>query len=151
MNLEQPLESTPESVSPADEKRPAVYPRVSFLLTCLFFGAANDNILKQILMLMVVAGGLWANRLGPGTQGYISLVLTIPFVLLSGYAGQLADKFGKRDVILWVKIAEDPDRDLRSVGVVFGKLLAVAVCTASVGGSKFILRSGQVWNHPGRG
>jgi acyl-[acyl-carrier-protein]-phospholipid O-acyltransferase/long-chain-fatty-acid--[acyl-carrier-protein] ligase len=78
------------------------------LLNVSFFGAANDNILRQILMLMVVAGGLWANRMGPGTQGYISLVLTIPFVLLSGYAGQLADKFSKRDVILWVKIAEVP-------------------------------------------
>lgn len=114
------------------------------LLTISFFGAANDNILKQILVLMVVAGGLWANRLGPGTQGYISLVLTIPFVLLSGYAGQLADKYGKRDVILWVKLAEVPIATFALLGLYFGSfwlsliaLLMLAVQSSFYGPAKF--------------
>ena len=80
----------------------------SSLLIVSFFGAANDNILKQFLTLMVVVGGVWANCWGPGTQGYIFLVLTVPFVLLSGWAGQIADKYSKQSVILFVKTAEIP-------------------------------------------
>ena len=145
MNLEQPLESRPESVSPAAKKTDRLFTRGFLaLLNVSFFGAANDNILKQILMLMVVAGGLWANRLGPGTQGYISLVLTIPFVLLSGYAGQLADKFGKRDVILWVKIAEVPIAIFALLGLYFENfwlslfaLLLLAVQSSFYGPAKF--------------
>ena len=78
------------------------------LLGVSFFGAANDNILKQVLTYLVVLGGLWPHVLGEGTQAIVSLVLTIPFIFLSGYAGQFADKFSKRNVILWVKIAEIP-------------------------------------------
>jgi acyl-[acyl-carrier-protein]-phospholipid O-acyltransferase/long-chain-fatty-acid--[acyl-carrier-protein] ligase len=145
MKLEQPLESKPKPVSPAAEKQDRLFTRgFVALLNVSFFGAANDNVLKQILMLMVVAGGLWANRLGPGTQGYISLVLTIPFVLLSGYAGQLADKFGKRDVILGVKIAEVPIAIFALLGLYFENfwlslfaLLLLAVQSSFYGPAKF--------------
>ena len=78
------------------------------LLGVSFLGAANDNIVKQILVLMVVVPGLWQNYLGEGTQGIISMVLTVPFIFLSGFAGQIADKFSKSLVIFWVKVAEIP-------------------------------------------
>ena len=87
------------------------------LLGVSFLGAANDNILKQILTLMVVAGGVWVNALGPGTQSYIALVLAIPFILLSGFAGQLADKYSKAKVILWVKLAEFPIAATATLGL----------------------------------
>lgn len=124
------------------------------LLGVSFFGAANDNILKQILMLMVVAGGCWYNALGPGTQGYISLVLTIPFVLLSGYAGQLADKFSKRDVVLWVKIAEVPIAIFALLGLWLGSfvmslvaLLLFAVQSSFYGPAKFGIIPDVVEDH----
>ena len=114
------------------------------LIAVSFFGAANDNILKQILTLMVVGGGLWANRLGAGTQGIISLVLTIPFIILSGYAGQIADKFSKQQVILWVKIAEIPIVLIALLGLLLGSfwlslfaLLLLAVQSSFYGPAKF--------------
>jgi acyl-[acyl-carrier-protein]-phospholipid O-acyltransferase/long-chain-fatty-acid--[acyl-carrier-protein] ligase len=109
-----------------------------------FFGAANDNILKQVLTLMVVAGGLWANRLGAGTQSIIMLVLTVPFIILSGYAGQVADKFSKQRVILWVKIAEIPIAICALIGLFFGSfwlslfaLLLLAIQSSFYGPAKY--------------
>lgn len=109
-----------------------------------FFGAANDNILKQILILMVAAGGLWENRLGAGSIGIVSLVLSLPFIFLSGYAGQIADKFSKRDVILWVKIAEIPIAIIALVGLYYASfwlsllaLLLLAIQSSFYGPAKF--------------
>ena len=45
------------------------------LLATQFFGAANDNVLKQVLTLMVTTG-LWKGVLGPGGQSYVALLLT---------------------------------------------------------------------------
>ena len=114
------------------------------LLGVSFFGAANDNILKQFLMLMVVTGGVWANCWGPGTQGWVFLVLTVPFVLLSGFAGQLADKYSKRNVILVVKLAEIPialfallGLALQSFWISLIALLLFAVQSSFFGPAKF--------------
>lgn len=114
------------------------------LLAISFFGAANDNILKQILILMVAGGGLWANRLGEGSQGVVGLVLTLPFIFLSGYAGQLADKYSKQQVMLWVKIAEIPIALIAFAGLIFGSfwlsllaLLLLAVQSSFYGPAKF--------------
>ena len=37
-----------------------------------FFGAANDNILKGVLIYMVIDGA-WAGQLGSGGQGIVSI------------------------------------------------------------------------------
>ncbi len=83
----------------------------SSLLSTQFMGAANDNILKQVLTFMV-ATGIWSGSLKdgglPGGQTVVALCLTIPFIFLSGYGGQVADRFSKRTVMLWVKLAEIP-------------------------------------------
>ena len=114
------------------------------MLGVSFFGAANDNILKQILILMVAAGGLWENQLGTGSIGVVSLVLSLPFIFLSGYAGQVADKFSKRDVILWVKIAEVPIAIIALCGLYFSSfwlsllaLLLLAIQSSVYGPAKF--------------
>lgn len=78
------------------------------LIHTQFFGAGNDNILKQCLIFMIATGGIWAGRLGPGGQVVPALLLTVPFIFLSGYAGQVCDKYSKRTVMLWVKICEIP-------------------------------------------
>lgn len=78
------------------------------LIASQFFGAANDNILKQVLTFMIAAGGIWSDHLGAGGQGLVALCLTVPFIVLSGFAGQVADRFSKRSVMLAVKIAELP-------------------------------------------
>jgi acyl-[acyl-carrier-protein]-phospholipid O-acyltransferase/long-chain-fatty-acid--[acyl-carrier-protein] ligase len=71
-----------------------------------FFGALNDNLLKGVLSFAVASGGIWASQLGEGGQAYVGLCLTIPFILLSGFAGQLADRTSKARVTRLVKGAE---------------------------------------------
>jgi hypothetical protein len=58
-----------------------------------FCGAANDNILKQVVVFGVAAGGIWADQLGSGGQAIGSLCLAFPFVLFSGFAGQFSDRY----------------------------------------------------------
>ena len=56
------------------------------------FGAANDNLFKQIIMLGVATGGIWSLELGTGGQATISLLFSLPFILFGGFAGQFSDK-----------------------------------------------------------
>jgi len=92
------------------------------LIVTQFFGAANDNILKQVIIFMLISG-VWANRLGgDGSQGYASLCLTLPFLLLSGYAGQFADKHSKQRVAVMAKCVELPIVLLAGVGLWYGYL-----------------------------
>lgn len=91
------------------------------LLVVQFFGAANDNILKQVLIFMV-GTGIWKAALGEGSEGIIALFLTVPFILLSGFAGQFADRHSKRRVIRIVKIVEIPVALLALVGLWTGSL-----------------------------
>lgn len=91
------------------------------LVATQFFGAMNDNVLKGILTFMVIDGA-WAGQLGAGGQGIVGICFTIPFIILSGYAGQLADRHSKRDVTLWVKIVEIPIAILAAIGFFTGNL-----------------------------
>jgi acyl-[acyl-carrier-protein]-phospholipid O-acyltransferase/long-chain-fatty-acid--[acyl-carrier-protein] ligase len=80
------------------------------LVATQFLGAFNDNIFKQIVLLLFQAVPLavWESS-AAGTRDCQSLglfVFAIPFVLFSGYAGFLADRFGKRRVIVLSKVAE---------------------------------------------
>lgn len=68
--------------------------------------AANDNILKQVIIFGVAAGGIWADQLGEGAQAIGSLCLAVPFVLFSGFAGQFSDRYSKRSVSVVVKLSE---------------------------------------------
>ncbi len=77
-----------------------------YLNICQFFTAGNDNVLKQVLIFGVAAGGVWSGILGEGAQAYASLCLSIPFVLFSGFAGQFSDRYSKRSVCIVVKLAE---------------------------------------------
>lgn len=91
------------------------------LVATQFFGAMNDNVLKGILTFMVIDGA-WAGQLGTGGQGIVGICFTIPFILLSGYAGQLADRHSKRKVTWWVKIAEIPIALIAAIGFFTGNL-----------------------------
>ncbi|MCZ6837393.1 MAG: MFS transporter [Planctomycetota bacterium] len=115
---------------------------LSLILT-QFFGAANDNILKMVLTFMVIDGA-WAGRLGAGGQGIVGLCFTVPFILLSGYAGQFADRNSKRYVSVLVKMVELPIALLALVGfwtgnlwITLGALVALTCQSAFFGPAKY--------------
>ncbi len=72
-----------------------------------FFGAMNDNILKAVLIFMVI-NGAWVGVLGDSGPSIVTFCFTIPFILLSGFAGQVSDRYSKRTVTWWVKSVEIP-------------------------------------------
>ena len=72
-----------------------------------FFGAMNDNILKAVLIFMVI-NGAWVGVLGESGPSIVTFCFTIPFILLSGFAGQVSDRYSKRTVTWWVKSVEIP-------------------------------------------
>ncbi len=78
----------------------------NFLLT-QFLGAWNDNAYKitvSLLTVMLIADPR-QNSAYIATAG---LLFVLPFVLFSGYAGQLADRFSKRSVLIVTKLLEMP-------------------------------------------
>ena len=81
--------------------------RLGPLFATQFFGAFNDNVLKQALALMFVFGGLVAQGANAGI--YVNLaagLLILPFFLFSATAGVLADRFEKSRLIRLVKLGE---------------------------------------------
>jgi MFS family permease len=70
-------------------------------------GAFNDNLLKNILILLVTYEGARFNHPNPGAvAGLASALFTLPFVLLAGLSGQLADRYPKRLILRLVKLSE---------------------------------------------
>ena len=59
----------------------------------LGLGAFNDNVFKMVVSLVAV-------RMATGDPGrdlsIVSAVFILPFILLSGYAGQFPDVYSKR-------------------------------------------------------
>jgi MFS family permease len=102
-------------------KSKIIKPGFLALIVTQFFGAANDNILKGVLTFMVV-DGLWSGQLGTGGQSFVGICFTVPFILLSGYAGQLADRYSKRTVSIVFKCAEIPIAIVAGIGFWTGNL-----------------------------
>lgn len=70
-----------------------------------FFGAFNDNVLRQALILFITTTAV--SNFSPNLLNNIALALFIlPFFLFSGFAGQFADKFDKAKLVRWVKVVE---------------------------------------------
>jgi acyl-[acyl-carrier-protein]-phospholipid O-acyltransferase/long-chain-fatty-acid--[acyl-carrier-protein] ligase len=69
-----------------------------------FFGSFNDNVYKQLVLLFCldVSGKIAGDRY----QSFATLMFSLPFILLSGFAGFLADKHSKSKIVVWCKIAE---------------------------------------------
>ena len=77
----------------------------SFLWT-QFLGAFNDNVFKMIVSVAAVA--YTAGNAEAGSQ-YLALtaaVFVLPFLLMAGWAGQLADRFSKSQVLIVTKAFE---------------------------------------------
>ncbi len=82
------------------------------LVTTQFLGAFNDNLYKQLMLLLAlptiaVAGVASVDETAKSDlQGWATLVFALPFVLLSGLAGYLSDRFSKTPIIVICKYAE---------------------------------------------
>ena len=72
-----------------------------------FFGAFNDNVFKNALIIIITFQAMDSFKMSPDIIINIATGLFIlPFFLLSATAGQLADKFEKAKLIRIIKISE---------------------------------------------
>ncbi|MEM9727171.1 MAG: MFS transporter [Myxococcota bacterium] len=81
--------------------------RFSPFFATQFFGAFNDNLFKNALMVTVAYRS--ATLAGMSTQTVVAMaagLFILPYFLFSAWAGQLADKVSKTTLIQWVKVAE---------------------------------------------
>ncbi|WP_162046046.1 MFS transporter [Vibrio taketomensis] len=84
-----------------------------------FFGAFNDNIFKNVLLLFVAFAG--AGSLPISSNLFINLaagLFILPFFLFSASAGVLADKYEKSWFIRRVKLAEIAIMTLGAIGFI---------------------------------
>ncbi|EGU55953.1 hypothetical protein VINI7043_27500 [Vibrio nigripulchritudo ATCC 27043] len=93
-----------------------------------FFGAFNDNIFKNVLLLFVAFAG--AEALPISSNLFINLaagLFILPFFLFSASAGVLADKYEKSAYIRKVKLAEIGIMTLGAIGFVTQSYLILLI------------------------
>lgn len=92
---------------------------------CYALGTFNDNFFKQAALLLAVTSGMHA------FQGQATFLFALPFVLLSAWAGWLADRFSKKTIIVWAKLLEVAAMTAGAYGMVtlhWGWLLGMIFC-----------------------
>ncbi|MCP4252325.1 MAG: MFS transporter, partial [Candidatus Scalindua sp.] len=97
------------------------------LLVTQFLGAFNDNAFKLVISLIAVNS--FSDKEGGGSQ-YIALagvMLVLPFILFSSYAGFLADRYSKNVIMFWVKVAEVVVMCMGAMAFYFGNIYAMMI------------------------
>ena len=83
---------------------PRLHPSFRYLNATQFLGAMNDNIFKLLVTFFAI------HHLGEGRSGLLTMIggvlFALPFILFLPASGVLADRFSKRDVIVWSKVLE---------------------------------------------
>ncbi len=70
-----------------------------------FLGAFNDNLFKQLTLLLATPTAANA-ALAKDRQGEAQMIFAAAFLIFSGFAGFVADRFSKRLIVICAKIAE---------------------------------------------
>ncbi|HUQ70734.1 MAG TPA: MFS transporter [Planctomycetaceae bacterium] len=90
-----------------------------------FLGAFNDNLFKQLVLLVAVK--LAVDNRENNLQGVAMFVFSLPFVLLSGVCGVLSDRISKRTIIVSCKVLEIVIMLLGMAAFLSGSLTALMV------------------------
>lgn len=98
---------------------PLAHPRAFWLLNgTQFLTVFNDNVFKQTVVLLAIAA--------QGSEGsgaaQAQILFSLPFVLFALYAGDCADRWPKRDVVVAAKWAEAVVMLLGAAALASGKL-----------------------------
>ncbi len=88
-----------------------------------FFGALNDNVFKQALLLVITYGWIQQQSASISTLNNLAALLFIlPYFIFSATAGQIADKYERSQLIRYLKILEIVIMLLGTVGFLLGNL-----------------------------
>jgi acyl-[acyl-carrier-protein]-phospholipid O-acyltransferase/long-chain-fatty-acid--[acyl-carrier-protein] ligase len=101
---------SPKAVAAIDhETLPSLYRDPSFLgmAATQFLGAFNDNLFKQLILLLATPSLVEsATSSADDRQGPAQAVFSAGFLIFSGFAGFLSDRFSKRPIVILSKVAE---------------------------------------------
>lgn len=77
------------------------------LFVTQFLGAMNDNLFRQAIIILITVKFAEEAGMSSATLNNVAIGLFIlPYFIFSALAGQLADKFEKARLIVWVKVWE---------------------------------------------
>lgn len=88
-----------------------------------FFGALNDNVYKQSLLLVITYG--WINQQNTDIStlnNLAALLFILPYFIFSATAGQIADKYERSQLVRGIKVLEIMIMLIGSAGFLTGHL-----------------------------
>jgi acyl-[acyl-carrier-protein]-phospholipid O-acyltransferase/long-chain-fatty-acid--[acyl-carrier-protein] ligase len=88
---------------------PPLYRDSSFrgMAATQFLGAFNDNLFKQLILLLATpTAAEAAANIGEDRQGWAQFIFASAFLIFSGVAGYIADRFSKQRIVVCCKVAE---------------------------------------------
>ena len=68
-----------------------------------FLGALNDNVFKLLIILYLISPNMFGEDKAASVNAVAGAVFVVPFLLFTAYAGKLADRFSKRNIIVAAK------------------------------------------------
>ncbi len=90
-----------------DTRPPLVRDRAFIgLVATQFLGAFNDNVFKQMVLLIGLDYAASKRLSDDPYQAFSSAMFALAFILFSGFAGWLSDRYSKRTTIVVCKVAE---------------------------------------------
>lgn len=87
-----------------------------------FFGALNDNIFKQILLLLISYGWLQHSENVSFLNNLAGLLFILPYFIFSATAGQIADRYERSFLIRNLKLLEIIIMFLAIIGLFLGSI-----------------------------
>jgi MFS family permease len=88
-----------------------------------FFGALNDNVYKQALLLVITYGLIIQQSAEISTLNNLAALLFIlPYFIFSATAGQIADKYERAQLVRYLKLTEIVIMLLGTAGFLLGHL-----------------------------
>ncbi len=74
-------------------------------MATVFINALNDNFLRLVVIFLAIREFV-AEDAGTFYYSLVGFVFLLPFVLFSPWAGYIADRYSKKTVIVWTRLAE---------------------------------------------
>ena len=99
-----------------------------------FFGALNDNVYKQALLLVFTYGWISQQSANVSTLNNLAALLFIlPYFIFSATAGQLADKYERAQLVRAIKLLEIVIMLIGTVGFILGNLWLLLIALFLMG------------------
>jgi acyl-[acyl-carrier-protein]-phospholipid O-acyltransferase/long-chain-fatty-acid--[acyl-carrier-protein] ligase len=115
-----------------------------YLNATQFLGALNDNVFKLLIIFYLLSPTMFGEDKATSVNAVAGAVFVVPFLLFTAYAGKLADRLSKRNIVVAAKIAEVAVMLLGCIAFMFESYLALfailfLMCTQSAffGPSKY--------------